>query len=53
VSTESTSLTNFSVHDFVKSHLWERFSKWASNSVFSDVPNFSSVNWKVHKQNQA
>ena len=45
VSTASTSLTSFSVQDLVKSHLCERFSKCASNSVFSDVPNFSSVNY--------
>lgn len=34
----------FSVQFFVESALARRFSKWASNSVFSAWPNFSSVN---------
>lgn len=34
----------FSVHALVLSALWRRFSKWASSSVFSADPSFSSVN---------
>lgn len=34
----------FSVHTLVLSALWRRFSKWASSSVFSADPSFSSVN---------
>ena len=34
-----------SVQNLVVSALSRRFSKWASNSVFSACPNFSSVNW--------
>lgn len=37
----------FSVHCLVLSALIKRFSKWASNSVFSAWPSFSSVNWKI------
>lgn len=36
-----------SVQSLVFSARTKRFSKWASNSVFSAWPNFSSVNWKT------
>lgn len=39
----------FSVHCLVLSALIKSFSKWASNSVFSAWPSFSSVNWKIKK----
>ena len=39
-----------SVHSFVLSALTSRFSKWASNSVFSAVPSFSSVNCTQEKK---
>lgn len=44
VSTASIFLRIFSVHVLVAFALSARCSKCASNSVFSDVPNVSSVN---------
>lgn len=49
VRTWSTSLTNFSVHNFVVSHRFWSKSSCPSNSVFSDVPNFSSVNYNINR----
>ncbi len=46
MSTASVLRTILSVHVFVMSARSARFSKWESSSVFSDVPNFSSVNCK-------
>ena len=43
VRTASVFLKIFSVHVLVTSERSARFSKCASSSVFSDVPNFSSV----------
>ena len=43
VRTASVFLKIFSVHALVTSERSARFSKWASSSVFSDVPSFSSV----------
>lgn len=37
----------FSVHNLVHSALLRRFSRWASSSVFSAWPSFSSVNCKL------
>lgn len=54
--TASVFLTSFSVHTFVHSALSYRFSKCESNSVFSEVPSFSSVNYyflRVKKNKQA
>lgn len=44
VRTASVLLSILSVHCFVVSACSAKFSKCESNSVFSDVPNFSSVN---------
>lgn len=40
----------FSVHNLVYSALLRRFSRWASSSVFSAWPSFSSVNYELVRQ---
>lgn len=45
-SKTSVCLKIFSVQFLVQSPLAIRFSRWASSSVFSAWPSFSSVNWQ-------
>lgn len=42
----------FSVHNLVHSALLRRFSRWASSSVFSAWPSFSSVNYELVRQGE-